>query len=158
MDKFWQTLESVNGEINSIVWGTFGLLLLVGTGIIVTILTKFFQVTHIGMWFKHTLGSLFKKDVIFSCKLLSSMGNGIQLSFGDYAKTLIYIVVGLVTGNIKPAELKAVIDAIVTSGKLTAHYEKYPDTPDGYEAWAKEAELLWAKTGKVAEWDSVDKF
>ncbi len=101
---------------------------------------------------------LFKNDVIFSRKLLSSMGNGIELSIGDYVKTLIFIIIGLVTGNVKPAELKAVIDAIVTSGKLTAHYEKYPETPDGYEAWAKEAELLWAKTGKVAEWDSVDNF
>lgn len=101
---------------------------------------------------------LFKNDVIFSRKLLSGMGNGIELSIGDYVKTLIFIIIGLVTGNVKPAELKAVIDAIVTSGKLTAHYEKYPETPDGYEAWAKEAELLWAKTGKVAEWDSVDNF
>ena len=56
MDKILQTIESVNGEINSVVWGAFGLLLLIGTGIIVTVLTKFFQVTHIGMWFKHTLG------------------------------------------------------------------------------------------------------
>ena len=38
--------------------------MLVGTGILITVLTKFFQVTHIGLWFKHTLGSLFKKDVI----------------------------------------------------------------------------------------------
>ena len=101
---------------------------------------------------------LFKNDVIFSRKLLSSMGNGIELSVGDYVKTLIFIIIGLVTGNVKPAELKSVIDAIITSGKLTAHYEKYPETPVGYEAWAKEAELLWAKTGKVAEWDSVDNF
>ncbi|MBQ7107060.1 MAG: sodium:alanine symporter family protein [Clostridia bacterium] len=64
MDKILQTIESVNGEINSVVWGAFGLLLLVGTGIIVTVLTKFFQVSHIGMWFKQTLGSLFNKDVI----------------------------------------------------------------------------------------------
>ena len=64
MDKFLQAIESVNGEINSVVWGAFGLLLLVGTGIIVTVLTKFFQVSHVGLWFKHTLGSMFKKDVI----------------------------------------------------------------------------------------------
>ena len=64
MDKILQTIESVNGEINGVVWGTFGLLLLVGTGIIITVLTKFFQVSHIGLWFKHTLGSLFNKDVI----------------------------------------------------------------------------------------------
>ncbi len=64
MDKILQTIESINGEINGVVWGAFGLLLLVGTGIIVTSLTKFFQVTHIGLWFKQTLGRLFKKDVI----------------------------------------------------------------------------------------------
>jgi len=64
MDAILQAIESVNGKINGVVWGAFGLLLLVGTGIIVTALTKFFQVTHIGLWFKHTLGSLFKKDVI----------------------------------------------------------------------------------------------
>ena len=64
MDKILKAIESINGEINGFVWGAFGLLLLIGTGIIVTVLTKFFQVSHIGLWFKHTLGSLFKKDVI----------------------------------------------------------------------------------------------
>ena len=64
MDAILQAIESVNGKINGVVWGAFGLLLLVGTGIIVTVLTKFFQVSHIGLWFKHTLGSLFNKDVI----------------------------------------------------------------------------------------------
>ncbi len=64
MDKFLQWLEGVNGEINGVVWGAFGLLLLVGTGIVITSLTKFFQVTHIGLWFKNTIGSLFHKDVI----------------------------------------------------------------------------------------------
>ena len=64
MDAILQAVESINGKINGVVWGAFGLLLLVGTGIVVTILTKFFQVTHIGLWFKNTLGSLFNKDVI----------------------------------------------------------------------------------------------
>ncbi len=64
MDKVLQVVESINGEINGVVWGAFGLLLLVGTGIIVTSLTKFFQITHIGLWFKNTLGSLFNRDVI----------------------------------------------------------------------------------------------
>ena len=35
---------------------------------------------------------------------------------------------------------------------------KYPETPEGYEAWAKEAEDLWAKTGRVADWDTVGNF
>ena len=64
MDKILKAIENVNGEINGVVWGAFGLILLVGTGIIITLLTKCFQISHIGLWFKHTLGSLFKKDVI----------------------------------------------------------------------------------------------
>ena len=64
MNKFMQALEAVNNEINGVVWGIFGLILLIGTGILVTILTKFFQVTHIGMWLKNTIGSLFDKSVI----------------------------------------------------------------------------------------------
>ena len=64
MNKILDAIASVNGEVNSVVWGMFGLILLIGTGIIVTVLTKFFQVSHIGLWFKHTLGSLFHKDVI----------------------------------------------------------------------------------------------
>ncbi len=64
MNAILQKIESINSDINGIVWGAFGLLLLVGTGVIITALTKFFQVSHIGMWFKHTLGSLFNKEVI----------------------------------------------------------------------------------------------
>ena len=64
MDKILQVVENVNGRINGVVWGVFGLLLLVGTGIIVTILTGFFQVTHIGKWLKQTIGSIFDKSVI----------------------------------------------------------------------------------------------
>ena len=55
-------IAEINGSINSVVWGTFGLALLIGTGIIVTLCTKVFQISHIGLWFKNTLGSMFKKD------------------------------------------------------------------------------------------------
>ncbi len=64
VDKILQAIEGVNGEINGVVWGAFGLLLLIGTGIIVTVLTKFFQVSHIGLWIKNTIGSLFRRNVI----------------------------------------------------------------------------------------------
>ncbi len=73
MDKILQTIESINGEINSVVWGAFGLLLLVGTGIIVTVMTKFFQISHIGLWFKKTIGRLFKQDVIKHSKEAGSI-------------------------------------------------------------------------------------
>jgi len=64
MENFLKWVESINGEINGVVWGIFGLALLIGTGVIVTLATKVFQLSHIGLWFKNTLGSLFKKDVI----------------------------------------------------------------------------------------------
>ena len=63
MEKFFEGLIGVNDAVNSFVWGAFGLVLLVGTGILMTVLTKFFQVTHVGHWFKQTIGSVFKKSV-----------------------------------------------------------------------------------------------
>ena len=52
-------IADVNGKINGFVWGLPMLVLLVGTGILMTLLTKLFQITHIGYWMKHTLGSIF---------------------------------------------------------------------------------------------------
>lgn len=57
-------IAEINGSINGVVWGIFGLALLIGTGIIVTISTKFFQVTRLGHWWKQTIGSMFTKDVL----------------------------------------------------------------------------------------------
>ncbi len=57
-------IAEVNGKINGVVWGIFGLALLIGTGVIVTLCTKFFQVSHIGLWWKNTIGNMFSKDVI----------------------------------------------------------------------------------------------
>lgn len=57
------SVESVNTVVNDFVWSKIGIWILLGTGIIMTIVTKFFQVTRFGHWMKKTLGSLFKKDV-----------------------------------------------------------------------------------------------
>ena len=57
-------IAEINGSINGVVWGIFGLALLIGTGIIVTCCTKFFQVSHIGLWWKKTIGSMFTKDTL----------------------------------------------------------------------------------------------
>ena len=64
MDKLVEIITKVNSAINSVVWGVPALILLVGTGIIVTIMTKFFQFTHFGHVIKETIGSLFKKKDI----------------------------------------------------------------------------------------------
>lgn len=52
-------ITKVNGAVNGFVWGIPMLILLVGTGILMTVLTKVFQISHFGYWMKHTLGSIF---------------------------------------------------------------------------------------------------
>lgn len=64
MDNFLSQVESVNGIVNNFVWGPFGLILLIGTGILMTCLTKFFQFSHVGEWWKTTIGGVFKKDAV----------------------------------------------------------------------------------------------
>ena len=45
---FVDTIAKINSAINSVVWGVPALVLLIGTGILMTILTKFFQFSHFG--------------------------------------------------------------------------------------------------------------
>ncbi len=56
-------LEWIAGDLNGFIWGWFGIAILLGTGILMTVLTKFFQVSHFGHWMKQTIGSVFHKDV-----------------------------------------------------------------------------------------------
>ncbi|MCF0145829.1 MAG: sodium:alanine symporter family protein, partial [Eubacterium sp.] len=54
-----ETITSVNNAVNGFVWGIPMLVLLVGTGILMTCLTGFFQVRHFGHWVKKTIGGIF---------------------------------------------------------------------------------------------------
>ncbi|MCH5258772.1 MAG: sodium:alanine symporter family protein [Lachnospiraceae bacterium] len=60
MNSFVDFITNVNGAVNNFVWGIPMLVLLVGTGILMTILTKFFQLSHFGHWWKNTIGSIFR--------------------------------------------------------------------------------------------------
>ncbi len=62
MDKLLKLIETLNDAVNGFVWGIPMLILLVGTGIIMTFVAKWFQVFHIRHWLKNTLGAIFKKD------------------------------------------------------------------------------------------------
>ena len=56
-----EIVEKVNDAVNSFAWGPVMLILLVGTGIYLSIRTRFLQVTKFGVIMKNTVGSLFKK-------------------------------------------------------------------------------------------------
>jgi len=61
-------ITNLNSEVNGFVWGMFGLALLIGTGILMTFSTRFFQISHLAHWWKETIGSMFKKEVISHSK------------------------------------------------------------------------------------------
>ena len=58
-----EKVTELNNTVNSFVWVTLGLPLLIGTGILMTLLTKFFQIVHWGHWMKETIGKIFTKKV-----------------------------------------------------------------------------------------------
>ncbi|MBQ9196539.1 MAG: sodium:alanine symporter family protein [Clostridia bacterium] len=58
------SLIALNDKVNGIVWGVPALTLLIGTGVLMTILSRFFQFTRFGHMWKNTIGGLFKKSNI----------------------------------------------------------------------------------------------
>lgn len=101
MSNFVSIIESVNGALNSFAWGPLMLLLLVGTGIYLTIKVNWLQVTHFGRILKNTVGTLFKKQ--------DSKDHGANISPFQAVTTALAGTVG--TGNIS-----GVTGAIFTGG------------------------------------------
>ena len=64
MNGFIEWIEKINGMVNSVVWGVPALILLIGTGVLMTALTKGFQFTHFGHMIRETVGGLFRKKDI----------------------------------------------------------------------------------------------
>ena len=58
---FVTQLTEVNNAINNFAWEKLGLVLLIGAGIVLTICTKFFQVSHIKEWWMKTIGGMFSR-------------------------------------------------------------------------------------------------
>lgn len=61
-----ETVIKVNDAVNSFAWGTFGLVLLLGTGLLCTVMTRFFQISHIRHWFKGTFGIIMGKGRVIN--------------------------------------------------------------------------------------------
>ena len=60
---FFDQIMQLNDALNSLVWGPPMLFLIVGTGVFITCLLKFIQVSKFKTWWKETIGAIFtKKD------------------------------------------------------------------------------------------------
>ena len=57
--SFLDGVAKVNDAVNGFVWGVPALVLLTAVGILMTVLTRVFQVTHFGHWVKKTIGAVF---------------------------------------------------------------------------------------------------
>ena len=54
-----EMITDVNSAVNNVVWGWPALILLGFTGVLMTSMTEFFQLSHLGHWLKNTIGSIF---------------------------------------------------------------------------------------------------
>lgn len=104
MDKLIEKIADINGVVNNAVWGLPGLILLIGTGVLLTFGTKFFQVSHIGHWWKKTIASIFKKDS-------TSTKNNDKKAISQFQALCAALAATVGTGNIA-----GVASAIVTGG------------------------------------------
>jgi len=94
-------ITAVNNAVNSFAWGPLMLLLLVGTGVFLTVKVKWLQVTHFGRILKNTVGTLFQKG--------EAKDHGENISPFEAVSTALAGTVG--TGNIA-----GVTGAIFTGG------------------------------------------
>ncbi|MBR4723347.1 MAG: alanine:cation symporter family protein [Clostridia bacterium] len=104
MNNIYETVTKFNDSVNGFVWGVPMLVLLVGTGIIMTIVTKWFQISHIGHWFSKTIGSVFKKGS-------SAMDKSDKNSISQFQSLCTALAATVGTGNIA-----GVATAIVSGG------------------------------------------
>lgn len=54
-----EAITNINNAVNNVVWGWPAVILLGFVGVLMTCLTKFFQVSHFGHWMKKTIGAIF---------------------------------------------------------------------------------------------------
>ncbi len=57
-----EKIVEINKVINDFIWTDVGLYLLLIVGVIMTAVSRVFQITHLGHWWKTTIGSVFRKD------------------------------------------------------------------------------------------------
>ncbi|MCQ2437439.1 MAG: alanine:cation symporter family protein, partial [Clostridia bacterium] len=65
-NAFLNVVSDVNDAVNNVVWGWPALILLAFVGVLMTLLTKVFQLSHFAHWWKNTIGAIFKDKKVIS--------------------------------------------------------------------------------------------
>ncbi len=93
----------------------------------------------------------FKKDIIFSEKMLGAVNAGpeIKISIGDILHIVGGILGAILIGKLSLKTVKNLLSGLRLGAKVKKLYLAFPETPDGYDAWVKKADKLWNKIGKM---------
>lgn len=62
MNAFLEQVTKINDAVNTWIWTDFGLYLLLAAGLVMTVVTGVFQITHLRHWWKKTIASVFKRN------------------------------------------------------------------------------------------------
>ena len=91
----------------------------------------------------------FRHDIIFSEKTFEALGEGRELQFsaGEMLRIAARMVLGVITGRLRIKTIRSLLKSMNDGGAISKVYADYPETPDGFEAWAAKAEAAWAACG-----------
>jgi AGCS family alanine or glycine:cation symporter len=98
-----ELITNVNDFINGLVWGWPALVLLAFVGVLMTLMTGFFQITHFKHWMKHTIGAIFSDKHV--------TGHTTDKSISQFQSLCTALAATVGTGNIV-----GVAGAIATGG------------------------------------------
>ena len=101
----------------------------------------------------------FEKDIIFSQKSFESMSEGKPLAFttAELTTMVLKMLGGVIAGSLRISTIRALLKAMSNGNKVSALYEAYPETPEGFDDWCRRADAVWVSCGSMADALSVIK-
>jgi len=93
----------------------------------------------------------FKEDIIFSKASFAAMAKDQNITFStsEMIGVAMKMVKGVVTGKLSIKTINILLKAMKNSEAITLHYDQFPSTPEGFEAWCATADKLWQACGKM---------
>jgi hypothetical protein len=90
---------------------------------------------------------LFRARVLFSSRDFEELNMNYEVRMGLLAllRTATLLVWGVMTHQFAGGSLRQFVKASTSAGRLRAHYLRYPETPDGFDSWARQAARLWSE-------------
>lgn len=101
----------------------------------------------------------FEKDIIFSQKSFTAMGEGEALAFsaGEMIGMAVKMLGGIISKRLRFSTVKALLAAMKNSGKIEKLYSQYPNSPADFDEWCKRADELWQSCPTMADILRIEK-